>query len=115
MREGPLAPFIRESSPSTLEPRSPGWKLAPDRGASAPASRKLEPRYYAARRMPAHAAFLLHQAAERYFHAALLVFTGYKPQTHDLKKLADQTEPLHPALAAELDALAARFAKNPIR
>jgi HEPN domain-containing protein len=49
--------------------------------------------------MRAHSAFLLHQAAERYFHAALLVFTGYKPQTHDLKKLADQTEPLHPALA----------------
>ena len=55
--------------------------------------------YYVVHRMRAHSAFLLHQAAERYFHAALLVFTGYKPQTHDLKKLADQTEPLHPALA----------------
>ena len=58
--------------------------------------------YYAARRMPAHAASLLHQAAERYFHAALLVFTGYKPKTHDLERLANQTAPLHPALAGAL-------------
>jgi HEPN domain-containing protein len=58
--------------------------------------------YYAVRRMRAHSAFLLHQAAERYFHAALLVFTGYKPQTHDLEKLADMTAPLHPALSGAL-------------
>ena len=58
--------------------------------------------YYAVRRMRAHSAFLLHQAADRYFHAALLVFTGYKPQTHDLKKLADMTAPLHPALLGAL-------------
>ena len=58
--------------------------------------------YYAAQRMQAHSAFLLHQAAERYFHAALLVFTGYKPKTHDLEKLANQTAPLHPALAGAL-------------
>jgi predicted nucleotidyltransferase/HEPN domain-containing protein len=58
--------------------------------------------YYAVRRMRPHSAFLLHQAAERYFHAALLVFTGYKPQTHDLEKLANQTAPLHPALSGAL-------------
>jgi HEPN domain-containing protein len=58
--------------------------------------------YYAMHRMRAHSAFLLHQAAERYFHAALLVFTGYKPQTHDLKKLAEMTGPLHPALLGAL-------------
>jgi len=58
--------------------------------------------YYAGRRMPAHAAFLLHQAAERYFHAALLVFTGYKPKTHDLERLANQTAPLHPTLEGAL-------------
>jgi HEPN domain-containing protein len=52
--------------------------------------------------MPAHAAFLLHQAAERYFHAALLVFTGYKPKTHDLERLANQTAPLHPTLEGAL-------------
>src|SRR5678816_802702 len=49
-----------------------------------------------------HAAFLLHQAAERYFHAVLLVFTGYKPKTHDIKALAEQTAPLHVALPAAL-------------
>ncbi|MCG8340571.1 MAG: HEPN domain-containing protein, partial [Cytophagales bacterium] len=33
------------------------------------------------------AAFLLHQAAERYYVTFLLVFTDYKPKTHDIKKL----------------------------
>lgn len=31
--------------------------------------------------------FILHQAAERYFASILLVFTGYKPKTHNLDKL----------------------------
>ena len=33
------------------------------------------------------AAFLLHQATERYYGAIQLVFTGYKPKTHDLEIL----------------------------
>ena len=33
------------------------------------------------------AVFLLHQAAERYYTTALLVYTGYKPKTHDLEDL----------------------------
>lgn len=33
------------------------------------------------------AAFLLHQAAERYYGAIQLVFTGYKPKTHDIEDL----------------------------
>lgn len=33
------------------------------------------------------AAFLLHQAAEHFYNAILLVFTGYKPKTHNLDKL----------------------------
>ena len=49
-----------------------------------------------------HAAFLLHQATERYFHAVLLVFTGYKPKTHDIELLAKQTAPQHPAMAGAL-------------
>jgi uncharacterized protein len=44
-------------------------------------------RYYASRSLLKHAAFLLHQAAERYYHAALLVFTGYKQRTHDIEEL----------------------------
>lgn len=58
--------------------------------------------YYAARELGPHAAFLLHQATERYFHAVLLVYTGYKPKTHDIASLADQTAPLHEALAGAL-------------
>ena len=33
------------------------------------------------------AAFLLHQATERYYAAIVLVFTGYKPKTHDIEDL----------------------------
>lgn len=39
------------------------------------------------RRSYKKAAFELHQATEALFHAVLLVFTGYKPKSHDLKKL----------------------------
>ena len=58
--------------------------------------------YYAARGLGPHAAFSLHQATERYFHAVLLVYTGYKPKTHDIEVLAKQTAPLHPALEGAL-------------
>jgi predicted nucleotidyltransferase/HEPN domain-containing protein len=58
--------------------------------------------YYATRDLRAHAAFLLHQATERYSHAVLLVYGGYKPKTHDIAALAQQTAPLHPALAGAM-------------
>jgi predicted nucleotidyltransferase/HEPN domain-containing protein len=58
--------------------------------------------YFANRGLRSHAAFLLHQATERYFHAVLLVFTGYKPKTHDIELLANQTAPLHPTLEGAL-------------
>ena len=58
--------------------------------------------YYAGRGLRSHAAFLLHQAAERYFHAALLVFTGYQPKTHDIELLANQTATLHPEMRGAL-------------
>ena len=58
--------------------------------------------YYIARGLGPHAAFLLHQATERYFHAVLLVFTGYKPKSHDIQGLAEQTAPMHPSLAGAL-------------
>jgi uncharacterized protein len=35
-----------------------------------------------------NSAFQLHQATERYYGAVQLVFTGYKPKTHDLEILA---------------------------
>ena len=36
-----------------------------------------------------NAAFHLHQSAERYYGAIQLVFTAYKPKTHDLEELGD--------------------------
>ncbi|MFT3772879.1 MAG: HEPN domain-containing protein [Minicystis sp.] len=45
------------------------------------------------------AAFQLHQATERYFATALLVFTGTKPTIHKLNELAALVAPLHPLLA----------------
>lgn len=38
-------------------------------------------------------AFNLHQATESLFYAVLLVFTGYKPKTHNLWKLRKKTKP----------------------
>ncbi|MBO9703691.1 MAG: HEPN domain-containing protein [Sporocytophaga sp.] len=35
------------------------------------------------------AAFQLHQATERYYTALLLVYTGYRPKTHDIQKLGE--------------------------
>jgi uncharacterized protein len=49
-----------------------------------------------------HAAFVLHQAAERLYTTASMVFTGYKRKEHDLKKLQDEVAPLHPALREAL-------------
>ena len=43
------------------------------------------------------AAFNLHQATERYYAAVLLVFTDYKPNTHDLEDLGQQVANLNPA------------------
>lgn len=37
------------------------------------------------------AAFQLHQATERYYTTSLLVFTDYKPKTHDLEELDNRT------------------------
>jgi HEPN domain-containing protein len=58
--------------------------------------------YFAGRGLGPHDAFLLHQAAERYFHAVLLVFTGYKPKSHDLEALSNQTAPFHAAMQGAL-------------
>lgn len=44
----------------------------------------------------AKAAFELHQAVERFYSTLLLVFTGYKPKTHDLKELGQEVVLLEP-------------------
>ena len=42
------------------------------------------------------AAFQLHQATERFYHAIVLTFTRYKPKMHDIEKLDRQASNLHP-------------------
>jgi len=44
-------------------------------------------KFYLEREQNKLAAFMLHQAAERFYNTILLVFTGYKPKTHSLEKL----------------------------
>ncbi|MDR3678318.1 MAG: HEPN domain-containing protein [Flavipsychrobacter sp.] len=45
------------------------------------------------------AAFVLHQATERAYAAVLLVFTSYKPRTHNLGKLLHKCREFAPELA----------------
>lgn len=42
-----------------------------------------------------NAAFQLHQATERYYGAIQLVFTGYKPKTHNLEELGSLAKACH--------------------
>jgi predicted nucleotidyltransferase/HEPN domain-containing protein len=44
------------------------------------------------------AAFLLHQATERFYDAILLVFTNYRPKIHDLEKLSHMAAGHDPGL-----------------
>lgn len=46
----------------------------------------------AKRNRPKEAAFLLHQAAERFYHCVLLVLTLYSPKSHKLNFLRSQAE-----------------------
>lgn len=48
---------------------------------------------------PKEASFLLHQAAERYYHCVLLVCTFYTPHVHNLAFLRTQAERIDPRLA----------------
>lgn len=49
-------------------------------------------RFYVGEEDPKKAAFLLHQAAESYYHCALLVCTFYTPHVHNLGFLRTQAE-----------------------
>jgi uncharacterized protein len=50
-------------------------------------------KFYARRSNFKTSAFLLHQATESLYYAALLVFTDYKPKTHNLWKLRKKAKP----------------------
>jgi uncharacterized protein len=54
------------------------------------------------RRLNNHAAFFLHQAAERLYTTVCMVFTGYKRKEHNLEKLHEEAAPLHPDLRSVL-------------
>lgn len=47
---------------------------------------------------PKEAAFLLHQATERFYHCLFLVRTLYSPKTHNLNQLRQLTEDVEPRL-----------------
>src|SRR5690606_8105269 len=48
--------------------------------------------------MTNEAAFLLHQATERYYHCLFLVRTLYSPKTHNLNQLRQLAEDMEPRL-----------------
>ncbi|MCG8340644.1 MAG: HEPN domain-containing protein, partial [Cytophagales bacterium] len=48
------------------------------------------------------AAFLLHQATECYYVTFLLVFTDYRPKTHDIKKLGNLASKIKAEMATAL-------------
>lgn len=58
--------------------------------------------FHAGKGRNAHAAFELHQATERLYVAAALVFTGYKRKSHNLEELDDEAALLHPDLRGAL-------------
>jgi uncharacterized protein len=45
------------------------------------------------------AAFMLHQATERYYHTILLVFTAYKPKLHNIEDLGNRAVNQHAGFA----------------
>jgi predicted nucleotidyltransferase/HEPN domain-containing protein len=49
-------------------------------------------------RMLKEAAFLLHQATERFYHCLFLVRTLYSPKTHNLNRLRELAEAMEPGL-----------------
>lgn len=49
-------------------------------------------------KVPRDAAFMLHQAAERFYHCALLVVNLYSPKSHKLNLLRSRSEDVAPAL-----------------
>jgi predicted nucleotidyltransferase/HEPN domain-containing protein len=57
-------------------------------------------RYSMSQGRPKEAAFLLHQATERFYHCLFLVRTLYSPKTHNLNQLRQLTEDVEPRLKA---------------
>jgi predicted nucleotidyltransferase len=62
-------------------------------------SAKMGADFYIKEHKSRDAAFLLHQATERFYHCALLVLTLYSPKSHKLNFLRSHAEDVAPALA----------------
>lgn len=55
-------------------------------------------KFYFSKGLINDAAFTLHQTTERLYNTVLLVFTGYKPKTHNIDKLRTYIKPISQAL-----------------
>jgi predicted nucleotidyltransferase len=51
--------------------------------------------YAIEKKEPAIAAFILHQTTESFYNCILLVFSGYKPKTHDIQTLKGMVNSYH--------------------
>jgi predicted nucleotidyltransferase/HEPN domain-containing protein len=97
---------LYQSDPADLQepqPKTPAQALAMAREYFEewlPSARRFEKAAVAmiAEGGPKEAAFQLHQAAERYYHCALLVCTFYTPHVHNLGFLRTQAERIDPRL-----------------
>ncbi len=63
-------------------------------------SAKMGADFYVERQKPRDAAFLFHQAVERFYHCTLLTITLYSPKSHRLTFLRSQCEQIAPSLIA---------------
>ena len=63
-------------------------------------SAKMGADFYVERQKPRDAAFLFHQAVERFYHCTLLTLTLYSPKSHRLTFLRSQCEQIAPSLIA---------------
>ncbi len=68
--------------------------------------------FYLEKHMLKRAAFLLHQATEALFDAILLVFTNYRPRSHDLEKLSHMVGGYDPALLTVFPQATAKQKEN---
>lgn len=95
--EAPDHPFTR---PQKLSPEE-AYREAKenfDEWSSRSESALKGARFYIAENESKDAAFLLHQAAERFYHCALLTMTLYSTKSHNLNFLRSQAERVAPEL-----------------
>ena len=95
--EEPRHPFIR---PKALEPQAALKETTGyyEKWFGDAAGLVETAKFAQSRQRLSESAFHWHQAAEKFYHAVLLVRTLYSPKTHRLNRLREQAEDLEPAL-----------------